>query len=256
MRRVAVKIAYLGELFAGSQIQPGERTVEGDVMKDLKKICTLDENAIDLKCASRTDRGVNALGNVIVFHTSFADNAALLKALNAVSDGVFYRAAADVDEKFNPRHANERIYRYILPKAGMKTNAVKKCASLFVGEHDFARFCKQDDRNTIMEMRSVSVDDLGDAFMIEFRADHFLWNQIRRITAAISSVGRGSSTLEEVKQALKLEEITFGIARSDALTLYDVVYNDIQFKNAASIGSRVAEGRFSASLKKMFYDSL
>ena len=256
MRRVAVKIAYLGEDFAGSQIQPDLRTVEGDVLRDIKEISPMEDNAIDLKCASRTDRGVNALGNVIVFNTTFGDDAALLKALNAVSKGVFYRSIADVDENFNPRHADERVYRYVLPKEGLNANAVKKCASLFVGEHDFARFCKQDDRNTKMEMRSVTVNDADNAFMIEFRAEHFLWNQIRRITAAISSVGRGSSTLAEVKQALNLEEITFGIARADALTLYDVVYNDLRFRPAESTGARSAEGRFVASLRKMFYDSL
>jgi len=256
MRRVAVKIAYLGEDFAGSQIQPDLRTVEGDVLRDLKEISALADDTIDLRCASRTDRGVNALGNVMVFNTTFDNDAALLKALNAVSKGVFYRSIAEVDEKFNPRHANERIYRYVLPAEGLNANAVKKCASLFVGEHDFARFCKQDDRNTKMEMRSVTVDNIDGAFMIEFRAEHFLWNQIRRITAAILSVGRGSSTLAEVKKALNLEEITFGIARADALTLYDVVYNDLRFKPADSTGVRSAEGRFVTSLKKMFYDEL
>ena len=35
MTRVAVKIAYLGDGFSGSQVQPGLRTVEGEVLRAL-----------------------------------------------------------------------------------------------------------------------------------------------------------------------------------------------------------------------------
>ena len=256
MRRVAVKIAYRGEKFAGSQMQPGLRTVEGDVLLDLKKVNNLNESMIDLKCASRTDRGVNAIGNVIVFNTTFSDNAALLKALNAVSKDVFYRAIADVDKGFNPRHASERVYRYILPSFGMDADAVRECASLFVGTHDFARFCKQDDRPTVTEMRSVTVTDSGYVFVIEFRSEYFLWNQIRRIIAAISSVGWGDSGIEDVKRALNGDDVTFGVARADALTLLDVIYEGIEFTPADRLGPRAGEERFDLILKSMFLDSL
>ncbi|MDR0198863.1 MAG: tRNA pseudouridine(38-40) synthase TruA, partial [Methanomassiliicoccaceae archaeon] len=180
MRRVAVKIAYLGDGFAGSQIQPGLRTVEGDVISDLKKISNLDDDRIDLRCASRTDRGVNALGNVAVFNTPFDDNFALLRALNAVSKDIFYRSIADVGGDFNPRHANERVYRYILPAAGMDPRRVRECAALFEGTHDLIRFCKHDGRPTVTDMRSVTVSEDGDVLVIEFRSEYFLWNQIRR----------------------------------------------------------------------------
>jgi len=259
MRRVAVKIAYLGEDFAGSQIQPGMRTVEGDVMSDLKRIGNLDDEIVNLKCASRTDRGVNALGNVVVFNTSFDDDAVLLKALNAVSKGVFYLSIADVNEEFNPRHANERVYRYMLPAEGLDAKTVRRCASLFEGTHDLVRFCKPDGRSTEIDMRSVKVRRSGDVFAIEFRAEYFLWNLIRRIVAAIASVGRGDSAMDEVKRALNGEEISFGIARADALTLVDVIYNDIEFNVPAAsdaIALRAKDELFRLALKRTFFGSL
>ena len=258
MRRVAIKIAYLGNEFAGSQIQPGMRTVEGDVIADMAAIGGGNEKDIDMRCASRTDRGVNALGNVVVLNTSFNDDTVLLKALNAVSKGVFYRSIATVDNDFNPRHADERIYRYILPAAGIDERKAKECASLFEGEHDFVRFCKADDRGTVMNMRSVRLERNDNVFVIEFRSEYFLWNLIRRIVSAISSVGRGDSKIDDVVQALNGQQISFGVARPDALTLVDVVYKNIDFITPAAdmFDRRVEEETFAWSLRKYFFDSL
>ena len=257
MRRIAVKIAYLGDEFAGSQIQPGVRTVEGEVLSNLIALGS-NESDTDLKCASRTDRGVNALGNVVVLSTRFDDDAVLLKALNSVSRGVFYRSVASVGPDFNPRHANERIYRYVLPAAGIDVPSAEQCASVFIGEHDFVRFCKADDRSTVMNMRSVRLEKKDDVIVIEFRSEYFLWNMIRRITAAIAAVGRGDASLNDVNRALKGEPLSFGIARPDALTLTDVVYNGIEFvtPSAEMFDPRIEEEMFRWSLRRSFFTSL
>ena len=72
MRRVAVKIAYLGDEFNGSQIQPTTynpsiRTVAGEILQNLELVDHVPPEKVDLKFASRTDAGVSALGNVITF---------------------------------------------------------------------------------------------------------------------------------------------------------------------------------------------
>jgi tRNA pseudouridine38-40 synthase len=256
MKRIAVKIAYLGDEFAGSQIQPDLRTVEGEVLSNLTAIKNCDEP--DMKCASRTDRGVNALGNVVVFNTDFNDNDVLLKALNAVSKGVCYRSAATVDKDFNPRHADERVYRYILPADGINVEKAKECASLFVGEHDFIRFCKADDKPTVMNMHSVTVNEGEEVLIIEFRSEYFLWNQIRRIASAISSVGRGEMSVDAVRDALNGRPISIGPARPDALTLIDVIYNDIEFITPAAdlFSEKIKEELFVYSLRNEFFNSL
>jgi tRNA pseudouridine38-40 synthase len=258
MRRVAVKIAYLGSEFMGSQIQPDVRTVEGEVLSNLILLNNMSESDIDLKCASRTDRGVNALGNVVVFNTAFDDDLVLLKALNAVSKGVFYRSVAYVNDNFNPRHANERVYRYVLPSAGIDHTLAGQCAKLFEGNHDFMRFCKADGKSTEMNMRSVKIGKNDDTLVIEFRSEYFLWNLIRRIVAAISSVGRGDASLTDVKRALNGEMISFGVARPDALTLTDVIYNEIKFITPSldMFDDRIEEALFVSSLKTAFFNSL
>ena len=258
-RRVAVKIAYLGKLFSGSQVQPGLYTVEGQVISDLLTTGKgRPEEWFDLKVASRTDAGVNALGNVIVFNTAFQDNEPLLRALNAVSKNVYYRAIADVDEGFNPRYANVRCYRYVVTHKDVDVMRMRDCAEVFLGYHDFKRFCKYDGKPTDTELARISVIEEGDTIYLEYESRFFLWNMIRRISAAIIEVGRGRATIEEVKEVLDGKEGTFGLGRADALTLTDVMYKDIHFEEYRSdpLENKSGELLTAAELEAGFYGSI
>lgn len=133
MKRIAIKIAYMGKGFYGSQRQPGLRTVESEVTKAIEDVCNNSIDDVFLRFASRTDKGVNATGNVIAFYTDFKDPVALLKALNAVSWGVFYHSYALVPNDFKIRTAHSRTYRYVMPAEDIDIERARSCASLFVG---------------------------------------------------------------------------------------------------------------------------
>ena len=96
MKRYAVRIAYPGDRFFGSQVQPGLRTVEGQVLQDLQLVTKQDAGSLDVRFSSRTDKGVSALGNVFALSTDM-DIRTLLKAVTgtsykdtAVEKGVVY----------------------------------------------------------------------------------------------------------------------------------------------------------------------
>lgn len=260
MRRVAVKIAYSGRDFCGSQYQPGLRTVVGDIMEDLQKISPgKDAEWFDVKPSSRTDTGVNALENVIAVNTEFKDNITFLKALNSVSDSIFYRAAADVDDSFNPRFADARVYRYIIPSEGLDAIKVKECSRLFIGEHDFVRFCKiYEEKTTVTDIKRIDIRETDGYIELTFESRFFLWNMIRKISAALISVGRGERTMDEVKRALNGEDVSFGIARPDALTLMNVKYSNLEFEYPESDAylERLNEEKFRNMLRENFLSSL
>ena len=259
MRRVVVKIAYLGEGFSGSQIQPAGRTVESEVLEKLTLVMKLSPDELDLKFSSRTDKGVNALGNAISFNTLFTNNSTMLRALNAVGGDIFFRSACEVPPDFNVRYATSRVYRYILPAEGLDVNLALECADVFLGEHDFARFCKPDNKPTVADIQRIDVDVRGDIMILEFEARFFLWNMIRRIVAAIESVAKGIHDLEDVHRALDgLQEINFGVARADALTLIDVNYDWLRFEEAdpSFFEERKKEESFSQELRKNFFESI
>lgn len=257
MKRLAIKIAYLGDGFSGSQVQPGLRTVEGDVLEDLQLITGLDRDALGLRFSSRTDKGVNALGNAMALSTDM-DGRTLLKALNSVSDRVFYRSWCEVDPDFNVRHASSRSYRYILPARGLDPISASECASLFMGEHDFVRFCRPDGKPTVLTVDRAEARIEGDRMVLVFDARYFLWNMIRRMAAAIESVASGRSSVGDVEDALNGADITFGMARPDALTLMDVRYDWLRFQDAEKgpYSDRKEDGAFTNDLRRSFFESL
>src|SRR3972149_2640718 len=112
--RVALKIAYDGRSFYGHQRQPVHRTVEGECLRALRAAGILrDPGEASFRSASRTDRGVSAIGNVIGFESALAPRAAI-GAFNDRARDVWAWAVAAVPEGFHPRHAVERWYRYHL----------------------------------------------------------------------------------------------------------------------------------------------
>lgn len=258
MKTVAVKIAYLGANFYGSQIQPRHRTVMGEVQKNLMKVHdSSDKEKFDLRAAGRTDAGVNALGNVIVFNTDF-DEEKILRALNGVSKDVYYRSVAVVDGKFNPRYADSRVYRYVIPKKEIDLKKAESCSKLFIGKHDFSRFCKVDERNTVLTIEKITFETTEENIVLTFHAQFFLWNMIRKISAAVISVGKGKHTEKDVTDALNGKDVQFGLARPDALTLVDVVYKNVKFEDRTGLRWKesIDDEIFSSELKHDFFRSL
>ncbi len=190
---------------------------------------TNGESDHGLKAASRTDAGVSALGNVMAFNTSISDDASLLRALNAVCERVHFLSVAEIDQGRNIRYADRRHYRYILPKNDIDVERMRAVAALFQGVHDFRRFCRDEGRGTIIDLLSIEIRE-GDVLSLDFHAQRFLWNMIRRMVAAIEGVGRGKVPIEDVERALAGEDLQFGLADPGNLILMDVQYKGLDFK--------------------------
>ncbi|AGI48482.1 Pseudouridylate synthase [Thermoplasmatales archaeon BRNA1] len=262
MRRVAVKIAYLGDGFSGSQIQPRARNLRTVQSEILEKILLVDHvpcDDIEIKFSSRTDAGVSALGNVVCFHTEFKDLGLLLKALNSVSRGIYYRSVVEVPETFNPRIADKRYYRYTCPDYGIDFEKFKEAAKLFEGHHDFKRFAKNETgKTTVMCIDTVDVRHEGNLLTVDFCANYFMWNMIRRIMAAVIQVGKGMTDCEDVKRKLAGEDGTFGLAKPTGLTLLDVTYPDIVFEEPAECPyeKNLRQDLYVDNVRLMFHKSL
>src|SRR2546428_14123352 len=110
-----MKVAYRSADFHGQARQPGLATVEGEILRALVRTHAIrDLRTARFQSASRTDRGVSALGNVVAFDSGLRPEAAV-RAFNAKSRGVWGWAAAAVQEDFSARKATERWYRYLAP---------------------------------------------------------------------------------------------------------------------------------------------
>ena len=219
-----MKIAYDGEAFHGQARQPGLRTVEGETIHALVRTGAIrDARSARFQSASRTDRGVSALGNVVAFDSQRTPTAAV-RSFNAKSGGVWAWAAASVPDDFSARGARERWYRYLLP-AGHDVATLDTALRTFEGEHDFRNFTRDRVRTSArIEIARANADGVGTA--LDFKAPSFRWNLVRRLVAAALRVEAGAVRVSDLKEALERPtRRDFGLAPSEPLTLMDVSYD-------------------------------
>jgi len=103
--RYRARVEYDGTDFAGFQVQPGTRTVQGELEAALATIS--GGSRVRVVAAGRTDAGVHATGQVIAFTDPNGRPAKeLARALDALLPGdVAIREMRRVPAGFNPRYA-------------------------------------------------------------------------------------------------------------------------------------------------------
>lgn len=221
----AFQIGYLGDGFAGYARQPGLETVEGTILRGLHERKVIARDAA-LAAASRTDKGVHALGNVVSFSTSLT-GASAARVLNTLHPSILCFGWAEVPRGFQPRHARERWYRYLEPAEGRHLATWKEVCTLFVGVHDFESFSRRDDppKPSLGELTHCSVQEMDGFLAVDVRAPLFRWNQVRKMVAAMGLVDEGRLTAGKIERALRGEvRIDLPLAPPDRLVLMEVVY--------------------------------
>ncbi|MHB8604780.1 MAG: tRNA pseudouridine synthase A [Thermoplasmatota archaeon] len=256
--RVALRVAYFGPAFVGSQRQPRSRgrTVEGELLRALRANHALAGGSAArarFLTAARTDAGVSALANVFALDTRFPRLDKLAVALTSRLTGAWVTAGAEVPASFHPRAARSRRYVYSLPARDLDDRALGAALALFLGEHDFASFCKREPhRSTIrtLDRYELEEDEGARVFRITFEAEAFLWNQVRRMVEAARRVASGEATRDEVVEALAgKRRVDLGIAPAEDLLLAAVEYADVAWVEsgdakrlaAREIGERLAD---------------
>jgi len=229
--RIALKFAYNGMEFQGYARQPKLKTIEGEIIDLLiQNNIIKDVKESKFRSASRTDKGVSALGNVIAFNTLLTKNFVFKKLKNNKEDILFY-GIKNVEQDFYPRYAELRVYRYYLKKQDFDFDKIIDIASVFVGEHNFSNFARvESDKNPIRTIENIVLTEKDYFFNIDFYAQTFLWHQIRRIISAIEKFCNEKLTKKQIEEALNNQNIKvdYGLAPAEPLILKDVVY-DFEF---------------------------
>jgi len=223
--RFALKIAYDGSHFSGFAMQPDKKTVEGEILKRLLKTKIIESRKKNrFQYAARTDKNVSALGNVVALNAR-TNPAKVMCGM----DNIWVVGYASVEENFNPRYAKCKIYRYYIKNSNIDLKKLEEAAKIFVGEHDFSSFARIDARNPVRRIDKIKIHADG-VIKIDFYAPSFLWNQVRRMVAALIKVGAGLAEAGDIEDALNGKRINFGIAPAKNLVLLDVLYDDVHFE--------------------------
>jgi tRNA pseudouridine38-40 synthase len=257
--QLKLTIQYDGTDFCGFELQPGQRSVRGELQKAFHKLYKKPINFIN---ASRTDAGVHALGQVI----SFKDPGNIpVKRLAAALNGVLPEDIRVVKTErrtwevgrgtFNARFsAKRKTYEYLIyngdpipvhlrklawhVKPKLDLVAMKKAAKYLVGKHDFSSFCAagSDDTNFVRKIHSFLIFNFSffiwDGIrypLIKFRVTGtgFLYKMVRNIVGTLVEVGLGKRKPEEIKNILaaKNRRLAGKTAPAQGLCLVKICYN-------------------------------
>jgi tRNA pseudouridine38-40 synthase len=230
--RVAVKFAYNGINFKGYARQPHLITVEGEIIKTLVKHGFIEDTSKSFfRSASRTDKGVSALANIIAFNTD-STKQNILTALSNEKNSIFYYGIKQVNTDFNPRHARLRHYRYFFIFDDHDIDKIIETANAFVGEHNFSNFSRLEPfKQPTRCIENIIFTEEKEMLIIDFYAQTFLWHQIRRIISALDKIGKMKIEKQDIVEALCNPErdYDFDLAPAEPLILKDIIY-DFEFE--------------------------
>jgi tRNA pseudouridine38-40 synthase len=239
--RLAIKFAYNGKYFHGYARQPKLRTVEGEIIKSITQHgIIIDLHSSFFRSSSRTDKGVSAIGNVIAINTEFPKEKILQKISNDFTDIIVY-GKTEVAPDFNPRYAKLRHYRYYLKNNNYDIQNLISTSSNFLGKHNFSNFARIENRkNPVRSIDKILIGKKNSFIIFDFFAKNFLWQQIRRIMAAIIRVEDGKLKANQIIQAINKPNfiVDYGLAPPQNLILYDVSF-DYNFEYDLNIMAKI-----------------
>jgi len=245
---VKLVVAYDGTDFSGFAVQRGQpavRTVGGVLAHALATVLRHD---VELTCAGRTDAGVHAWGQVVSFASRpDLDGRWLRSAVNSMlGPEVVVRSCEMATPGFDARHgARWRRYRYTILNRPvpdpfrdrfvwwladpLDLSALRLAADVFVGEHDFATFCRKGPEGSSLTRRVLEsrwIDEGDGALRYEICANAFCWQMVRSIVGTLAEVGTGKRRPGDLLAALHAaDRNTAGqLAPPRGLCLWEVGY--------------------------------
>lgn len=244
MRNFKITIQYDGTNYHGWQIQSNGRTVQGELTRALS---ILDQRAVTVYGAGRTDAGVHAEGQVANFFLERDFEPRLLRdAINGNLDrDIRVLEAEAVSDAFNARYsARQKTYRYriwigdvVSPfafrhvhhyRSGLNIEEMRCAASALIGAHDFTAFtvASSDSEDKVRTLTGLEIEQLTNEISIIVSGEGFLRYMVRTIVGTLLEVGRGKRTAASVGQTLESRDRANAgpSAPANGLTLVRVDY--------------------------------
>jgi len=249
-RVLRLTLAYDGTDFAGWQLQPRHRTVQGEIEKALQALLGAH---VRPTAAGRTDSGVHAEGQVLSLRLAPSQQLplkAFVQGLNGLlPPDVAVRRAEYMDEDWDARKRSRgKIYRYRLlhglPRSPLQRRThwivfqrlavgpMREAAQHFVGTHDFAAFraanCEAKTTRRRIVRFTVNGEEGPGEIVIEVMGTAFLKQMVRNLVGTLVDVGRGRRKPQEMEGLLHSRDRRKSgpTAPAHGLTLCAVLYED------------------------------
>jgi tRNA pseudouridine38-40 synthase len=226
VRNIKLTIAYDGSKYHGWQIQPGRRTIQGELIEAISELVGW---RVRVCGASRTDAGVSALGQVALIQIdSPIPTERFAKAINGrLPVDITVCEVVEVPIGFDVIGAVKRkLYRYTIFTGRVQPvlqishcwhipdkldiASMDAAAKILVGTRDFKSFASGADRreNTVRTIFRCDVTSENDWVYVDVEGDSFLYNMVRNIVGTLIEVARGRWKPGKVLEILQARDRT------------------------------------------------
>lgn len=246
MARYRLLLEYDGAGFEGWQVQPGARTVQGELVRAIARVTHEADPAV--VGSGRTDTGVHAEGQVASVELA-GDLAAerLREALNGVlpRDLAVMEAALAAPDFDARKHARGKRYRYQIWNARQRSPlraarfthvrrpldvaAMAAAARAFEGEHDFSslRAAGSSVKTSVRTVTLCRVEGAAGAeIVLRVAGTGFLRHMVRNLAGTLIDVGAGRRAADSMPELLAAcdRNLAGPTAPAHGLTLEGVDY--------------------------------
>ena len=237
--RYALDVQYLGKNYAGSQIQfkggkpIKEPTIQYELERAIRTLIisgkhTAENNSRQVKTifSGRTDKGVNALGQVVHFDTDkeiVASN--FIYHINEIlPDDISVDNLRIVPDSFHAqKSAKARYYKYELinrpykqafdgdilrVKYELDIERMQTALNFLMGKHDFSSFKSSGTLNPskVCILTRAEVEKQGDRIFIHLVGNRFLYNMVRTIVGTLLEIEGHKLPVEHMKDVLEARD--------------------------------------------------
>jgi tRNA pseudouridine38-40 synthase len=225
MANIKLTIEYHGLPYCGWQFQKNEKTIQGEIEKAIFKFSGEKKT---IQGAGRTDAGVHAIGQCASFELEKKfDEYQILNGINfhLGTEKIRVTKVENVNDKFNARFtAKSKIYNYqvfnslapsviendfsIHVRQPLDLNSMRNAIRLLLGKHDFSSFRAQgcQANKPIRTIDEASIDIVDKKIIFIFKAQSFLYQQIRIMVGSLLEVGSKNKDINWISELIDAKD--------------------------------------------------
>lgn len=208
-KKVLFTIAYDGTNYFGWQKQKDSNVPT--IQRELEKACDcLFKQEVECIGASRTDRGVHALGQraAVIVNSTIPTEKIPFAIQSFLPKDIVVVEAQEVPEDFHPRFdCIQKTYEYKIYNQAFRNPlfrnysefiykkldilAMQKAAKNFIGTYDFKAFCAAGSsvKTTVRTIFDCNVRKENEFIIIQVTGNGFLYNMVRILSGTLIYVG-------------------------------------------------------------------
>ena len=206
-------------------ISENEKTVQGEIEKAIFKFSGEKKT---IQGAGRTDAGVHALAQCANFELEKKfDEYQILNGINfhLGTEKIRITKVENVDQEFNARFtAKSKTYNYqvfnsqapsvieddfsIHIRQPLDIDSMQNAVKLFLGKHDFSSFRAQgcQANKPLRTIDDASIEVKGKKIIFIFKAQSFLYQQIRIMVGSLLEVGLKNKNITWIKELIEAKD--------------------------------------------------